>query len=87
MAAPMVTCRLMEPAIILHTEPLPTDLMAVAGASAGASAGAEASAEASAEEDDGGKPENPALKAALEHYESKAAASRQACEAQIVFCA
>ena len=83
MAAPMVTCRLMEPAIILHTEPLPTDLMAVAGASAGASAGAEASAE----EDDGGKPENPALKAALEHYESKAAASRQACEAQIVFCA
>jgi len=83
MAAPMVTCRLMEPVIILHTEPLRTDLMAVAGASAGASAGAEASAE----EDDGGKPENPALKAALEHYESKAAASRQACEAQIVFCA
>ena len=85
MAAPMVTCRLMEPVIILHTEPLLTALMAVAEASAEASAEdlavAEASAEASVEEDGGGKPENPALRAAVEHQESRAAASRRAYKA------
>jgi hypothetical protein len=48
---------------------------------------AEDSAEASAEEDDGGKPENPTLRAALEHQESKAAASKRAGEAQRGFYA
>jgi hypothetical protein len=42
---------------------------------------AEASAEDSAEEDGGGKPENSALRAALEHQESRAAASKRACKA------
>ena len=89
MAAPMVTCRLMEPVIILHTEPLLTALMAVAedSAEASAEASAEDSAEASAEEDGGSKPENPALRAALEHQESKAAVSKRAREAQRGFCA
>jgi hypothetical protein len=83
---------LMEPVIILHTEPMLTVPMdsveALVGASAEASAealaeaSAVASAEASAEEDGGGKPENPALRAALEHQdESKAAASKRACKA------
>jgi hypothetical protein len=63
MAAPMVTSRRTEPVIILHTEPLLTALMAVAEALAEALAedSVEDSAGASAEEDDGGKPENPAL--------------------------
>jgi hypothetical protein len=57
---------------------------ALAGASAGALAedSAEALAGASAEEDGGDKPENPALKAALEHQESKAAEVKRGCEAQ-----
>jgi hypothetical protein len=79
MVAPMVTCRLMEPVIILHTEPLLMVHMALAEALAEASV--EALAEASAEEDGGGKPENPALKAAFEHQESKAAVSKRACKA------
>ena len=76
---------LMEPATILNTELILTVHMASAEASAEASV--EALAEASAEEDGGGKPENPALKAALEHQESKAAASLRAHEGQRGFCA
>ena len=78
---------LMEPVIILHTEPMVTVPMDSAEDSAEALAedsaedSVEALAEASAEEDGGGKPENPALKAALEHQdESKAAASKRACK-------
>jgi hypothetical protein len=79
---------LMEAVIILHTEPTRMVPMALAEALAGASAGAlaedsaEALAGASAEEDGGDKPENPALKAALEHQESKAAEVKRGCEAQ-----
>jgi hypothetical protein len=77
----------MEPLIILHTEPIRMAHMALAEDSVEALAEAlaedsvEALAEDSAEEDDGGKPENPALKAALEHQKSKAAASPRAREA------
>jgi hypothetical protein len=80
---------LMEPATILNTELILTVHMALAEAlaEAVAEASAEALAEASAEEDGGGKPENPALKAALEHQESKAAASLRAHEGQRGFCA
>jgi len=82
---------LMEPATILNTELILTVHMALAEVLAEALAVAEASVEAlagaSAEEDGGGKPENPALKAALEHQESKAAASLRAHEAQRGFCA
>jgi hypothetical protein len=87
--------RLMEAVIILHPEPIRTvhldsagasaeaSAEASAGASAEASAGAsaEASAGASAEEDGGGKPENPALRAALEHQKPRAAASKRAHKA------
>ena len=63
--------------------------MALAEVLAGALAedSAEVLAGASAEEDDGGKPENPDLKGALEHYESKAAELKRAPEAQRVCCA
>ena len=75
---------LMEAVIILHTEPTRMIPMALAEALAGALAedSAEALAGASAEEDGGDKPENPALKAALEHQESKAAEVKRGCEAQ-----
>ena len=89
MAGLTVMHHLMEPVIILPMELIRMVHMALAEALAEASAEAlvEDSAEASAEEDDGGKPENPALKAALEHQESKAAASLRAHEAQRGFCA
>ena len=93
MAGLTVMRHLTEPVIILLTEPISMVPMALAEASAGASAedsaedSAGALAEASAEEDDGGKPGNPALKAALEHQESKAAASKRAGEAQRGFYA
>ena len=93
MAGLTVMRHFMEPVLILHTGPILMAPMALAGASAedlveaSAEDLVEDSAEASAEEDDGGKPENPALKAALEHQESKAAACKRAREAQTGFCA
>ena len=86
---------LMEAVIILHPEPIRTVHLDSAEASEEDSAEAseedseeaseedseEASEEDSAEEDAGDKPENPALRAALEHQESRAAASKRACKA------
>ena len=89
MAGRTVMHHLMEPVIIHPPEPIRMVHMALAEALAEASAEAsvEALAEASAEEDDGGKPENPALRAALEYCESRAAESKRGSEVHWgVFC-
>jgi hypothetical protein len=89
MAGLTVMHHLMEPVIILPTDPIRMVNMASAEDSAedSAEASAEALAEASAEEDDGGKPENPGLRAALEYCESRAAESKRAREVHwAVFC-
>jgi hypothetical protein len=67
MVALTVIHHLMEPVIILPTEPIRMVHMALAEALAEASAEAlaEDSAEALAEEDDGGKPEKPSFKSSL----------------------
>jgi hypothetical protein len=73
MVALTVIHHLMEPVIILPTEPIRMVHMALAEAlaeasaevSAVAEASVEASAEALAEEDDGGKPEKPSFKSSL----------------------
>ena len=79
---------LMEAVIILPTEPIRMVPMALAEALAEAFAedSAEASAGASAEEDGGDKPENPALRAALEHQKPKAAALKRGLRPKGVLC-